>query len=224
MTLATSCRAAHYSLALDTAREAADDKLIATAHGHAAQLAANEGLNTAALDHITAASEHARSTPTIASWLASTEATIHADQGDHTAARDALDRAHTALDKPAGHPVPASFHSCATAYLTAATGHVLLQAGDHNDARVTLTAALNQSHQAPRRQRVLILVDLAAVELSSGNLPDACSHATQAVDLLHQVAYAVGAARLRAFRTAAQRPLPNGALRALDEHLSQIAA
>jgi hypothetical protein len=69
---------AYYSLALDTAREAADDQLTAIAHGYAAQLAAAEGLTAAALDHLTAASEHARST-SVDSWLASTEAIIHAD-------------------------------------------------------------------------------------------------------------------------------------------------
>jgi hypothetical protein len=34
------------------------------------------------------------------------EATIHADRGDHATASDALDRAHTALDQPAGAPPP----------------------------------------------------------------------------------------------------------------------
>jgi len=215
---------AYYSLALDTAREAADDQLTALAHGHAAQLAAHEGLTTAALDHLTAASDHARSTPTIACWLATTEATIHADRGDQPAARDALDRAHTALEQSSGRPAPASFRYCATAELTAATGHALLRAGDGNGARETLTAALNQPRQNPRRQRVLVLIDLAAVELNSGNFPEACSHATQAATVLHQHAYAVGAARLRAFRAAAQLPLPSRALCALDEHLTQIAA
>ncbi len=155
---------------------------------------------------------------------ATTEATIHADQGDPAAARDALDRAHTALKQSGGRLAPASFRYCVTAELTAATGHALLRAGDGNGARETLTTTLNQPRQTPRRQRVLVLIDLAAVELSSGNLPDACSHATQAANLLHQVAYAVGAARLCAFRAAAQRPLPSRALRALDEHLTQIAA
>ncbi len=72
---------AYYSVALDAARELADDQLTAIAHGHAAQLAAAEGFTAAALDHLTAAREHARSTPAIASWLATTEATIHADRG-----------------------------------------------------------------------------------------------------------------------------------------------
>ncbi|MGH3756114.1 MAG: hypothetical protein ACRDRP_26225, partial [Pseudonocardiaceae bacterium] len=212
---------AYYSLALDMAREAADDQLTAIAHGYAAQLAANHGVSVAALEHLTAANDHARSTPAIASWLASTEAIIHAHRGDHVAARRALDRAHVALAQP-GRPAPASFRHCATAHLIAATGHALLQAGDHNGARETLAAALTQSPQIPRRNRVLVLVDLATAELTSGHLPDACAHATQAATLLHQVAYAVGAARLRAFRATAQRPLPSGALRALDEHLTRI--
>jgi hypothetical protein len=71
---------------------------------------------------------------------------------------------------------------------------------------------------------VLILVDLATAQLRSGNLAGACSHATQAAELLQQTAYAIGTARLRVFRTAAQRPLNSGALRALDEHLIRIAA
>jgi hypothetical protein len=59
--------------------------------------------------------------------------------------------------------------------LAAATGHVLLHAGDHAGARDTLTAALAQSAPTPRRQRVLILIDLATAELRSGNFPAACS-------------------------------------------------
>jgi transcriptional regulator with XRE-family HTH domain len=215
---------AYFSLALDNAREAADDQLIAIAHGHAARLAAHDGLSAAALDHLTAASDHARSTPAIASWLAGIEATIRADRGDHSAAHEALDRSRTALNQPTGRPAPASFRDCCTTAVTAASGHALFKAGDDNGAREALTAALSQSPQIPRRQRVLILIDLASVELRSGNLPEACSHATQVATLLHQVTYAVGAARLRAFRSAAQRPLPSAALRALDEHLTHIAA
>jgi transcriptional regulator with XRE-family HTH domain len=197
---------AYYSLAIDTAREAADDQLIAITYGHAAKLAAHDGMTTAALDHLTTAREHTRCTPTIACWLASTEATIHADRSDHAAARKALDHAHTILGQP-GQPAPASFRSCPATDLTAATGHVLLQLGDHNGTRETLAPMLNQSSQTSRRQRVLVLIDLATAELHSSYLPDACSHATKAAELLHHAAYAVGALRLSAFRAAAQRPL-----------------
>jgi transcriptional regulator with XRE-family HTH domain len=215
---------AYYGLALDAAREVADDQLTAIAYGHAAQLASNENMSTAALDHLTAAGEHARSTPTLTSWLASTEATIYADRGEHAAAREALDRAQGALDQTSGRPAPASFRFCSTTYLTAATGHVLLLAGDHISACQALTAVLDQSRPIPRRHRLLILIDLATAELYSGDLPVACSHATRAADLLRQTAYADGAVRLHAFRAAAQRSVNDKALRALDKHLTRIAA
>jgi transcriptional regulator with XRE-family HTH domain len=216
---------AYYSVALNTARELADDQLTPIAHGHAAQLAAAEGLTIAALDHLTAAHEHARSTPTIASWLATIEATIHADRGNHAAARHALDRAQTTLNQPGGRPAPASFHHHSTAQLLpATTGRVLLQAGDHSNARDVLTAAVGNSYLTGRRQRVLALVDLATAELHSGNLAAACSHATQAAEYLQQATYKVGTARLRAFRSAAERPLTSAALRALDDQLTRMAA
>jgi tetratricopeptide (TPR) repeat protein len=215
---------AYYALALDAAREVGDDQLTAMAHGHAARLAAAEGLTTAALDHLSAAAEQARSTPIIVSWLATIEATAHADRGDHAAARDALDRAHTAVDNPIGRSAPASFRFYASVYLTGATGHALLRAGDHNGARETLTGLLDQSRPIPRRQRVLVLIDLAITELRSSDLPAACSRVTQAADLLHQTIYALGAAHLRAFRAEAQRPMNRQVLRVLDEHLTRIAA
>jgi tetratricopeptide (TPR) repeat protein len=215
---------AYYGLALDAAREVTDDQLTAIAHGHAAQLAAAEGLTMAALDHLTAGNEHVRPTPAIACWLGTIEATIHADRGEHTPARDALDRAHTILDQAGGWAASASYRHPGTPLLNAATGHVLSLAGAYIEACKKLLAALDQSHPIPRRQRVLILIDLATAELHSGDLPAACSHATQAADLLHHAAYAVGAARLCAFRTAAQRPLNDRALRALDERLTRHAA
>jgi tetratricopeptide (TPR) repeat protein len=215
---------AYYSVALDTACELADDQLTAIAHGHAAQLAAAEGFTVAALDCLTAAHEHAQFAPAITSWLATIEATIYADRGDHAVARDALGRAHTALDQPGGRSAPPSFRHYGTAQLTAATGGVLLRAGDYSDAHDVLTAAIDDFGPIGRRQRVLLLVDLATAELHNSNLPAACSHATQAADLLQQAGYVVGTVRLRVFRTAAQWSLNGGALRELDEHLSRIAA
>jgi hypothetical protein len=145
------------------------------AHGHAAQLAAIEGLTTAALQHVTAAREHAQSTPAIASWLATIEATIHADLSDYAAARNAIDRAQSAADQTGGRPAPASFRHHGTTQLTAATGRILLSTGDHSRAREVLTAAAGDSRPIGRRQRVLILVDLAAAELHIGDLAAACS-------------------------------------------------
>ncbi|MBV9766513.1 MAG: helix-turn-helix transcriptional regulator [Acidobacteriaceae bacterium] len=214
---------AYYSVALDAAREEADDQLTAVAHGHAAQLAAAEGQNIAALACVTSACEHAESTPSIASWLATIEATIHADRGDHAAARNALKRAQTTFNSPGGRPLASLYHH-SSAHLTAAAGRILLQAGDHTRARELLTAAVGDPCPTGRRQRVLLLVDLAVADLHSGDLAAACSHATQAAELLQQAAYSAGADRLRAFREAAQRPLTGTALRILDHHIARIAA
>ncbi|MGH3844693.1 MAG: helix-turn-helix domain-containing protein [Pseudonocardiaceae bacterium] len=215
---------AYYSLALDAAHEVADDQLTAIAHGHAAQLAATEGMTAAALDQLSAASEHARTTPAIASWLATTEATIRADRGELAAAHEALDRAQTVLNQPAGRSAPASFRNHGAAQLNAATGRVLLRTGDYGGARDALTAALDDLHSTARRQRVLVLIDLAAVELHSSNLPAACSRATQAAELLQHTRYATGTAQLRTFRDTAARPIGPRALRVLDQYLGDLAA
>jgi transcriptional regulator with XRE-family HTH domain len=215
---------AYYSVALDAAREAADDQLTAITLGHAAQLAATEGLTVAALDHLTAACEQAQPSPAITSWLATIEATIHADRGHHAAADQALDRAQTALDEPGGRPPPASFHNHGTAQLTTIIGHVRLRAGDNNGARNVLTAAVSNPCPTSRRQRVLVLIDLATAELQSDELPAACFHATQAAELLQHAAFAIGTARLRAFRTAAHRHSNAGSLRVIDKYLTSIAA
>jgi tetratricopeptide (TPR) repeat protein len=206
------------------ARPNGDGQLAALAHGYAAQFAAAEGLTTAALDHLTTATEHAGCTTVVISWLAATEATIHADRGDHRLALDALDRARTELDKPAQRQAPACLDEHPADPLAATAGHTLLRAGDYNGARTTLAMALDTLRATARRHRALLLVDLATAELHTGNLPDACAHATQAADLLRQTPYAIGSTRLRAFRAAAAQPLSSPALRVLDEQLRQLAA
>jgi tetratricopeptide (TPR) repeat protein len=213
---------AHYSVALDSAREAHDHQAAATVLGYTAQLAHAKGMTTAAMDHLDAALAHAERAPAIAPWLASIQATIHADSGDHTAAAEALHRAEPTTAQPATRlPVLLDY---GTAHLAAAAGHVHLQAGHHTAARAALAAALDQLPPTARRARILALTDLAMTELHAGNLPDACRHAITAADLLNGTTYATGATRLRAFRTAAARPISSHALRALDEHLARLAA
>lgn len=215
---------AYYSLALQAARQAGDEQLTTAAHGHAARLAAADGMTVAALEHLTTAGDHARPSPTLTGWLASLEATIHADQGDHPAARDALHRARTALAGPTSHPAPASLSWPTPAGLTAATGHTALRAGDHPAARQALADALDQLPPTARRHRILVLLDLATAELQANDPAAACAHASDAAALLHQAPYATGTTALRAFRAAADRPLDTRALRALDQQLAHLAA
>jgi tetratricopeptide (TPR) repeat protein len=212
----------YYTLAADSAREAGDHQAAATALGYTAQLAHAEGMTVAALNHLMAAFGLAEHAPTVAPWLATIQATIHADCGDHTAAAHALDRAKPTTSPPVTQPL--SPVDPGPGHLTAATGHVHLQAGDHSAARAALTAALDQLPSTARRARILTLTDLAMTELGAGNLADACRHAITAADLLHRTIYASGATRLRTFRATAARPLDAQNLRALDDHLAHLAA
>lgn len=213
---------AYYSVAADSARETNDDQAAATALGYTAQLAHSEGMTGAALDHLAAALAHAERAPAVAPWLASIQATIHADSGEHACAVEALHRAdsgtrqlgaqpHLLVDYGAGH-------------LAAAIGHTHLRASYYTAARDALTAALDQLPPSARRARILVLIDLATAELHAGNIPEACRHATAAAELLERTPYATGSARLRVFRSVAARPIGSRALRILDEHLAHLAA
>jgi len=98
---------AYFSLAIDSAREADDPYTAATARGHTAQLAHAEGMTEAALDHLAAALADTQRATTLAPWLASIQAIIHADSGNHTAATNALHHAEPTTSQPATQrPLP----------------------------------------------------------------------------------------------------------------------
>jgi transcriptional regulator with XRE-family HTH domain len=210
---------AYYGMATDSAREAQDDQIAAVVLGYTAQLAHTEGMTSAALEHLAAALAHAEHAPALTPWLASIQATVAADSGDHTAAGDALQRAEPATYEPAQQ----SFNY-GPAQLAAVTGRTHLRAGDYTTARAALALALDHLPPTDRRGRILALIDLATVELHAGNVSDACRYATTAADLLQRTPYATGTAHLRAFRAIAARPIGPRALRVLDEHLARLAA
>jgi transcriptional regulator with XRE-family HTH domain len=212
----------YYSMALDSAREADDHHAAAIVLAYIAQLTHAEGMTAAALDHLVTSLTHAEHAPTLTPWLASIQATIHADSGDHTAATDALHRAESVTHQPATRSH--LLFDYGPAHLAAVSGHVHLQAGDHTAARLALAAALDQLPPTAHRARVVALTDLATAELRAGHLLDACYYATTAADLLHRTPYATGAAHLRAFRAAAARPIDARTLRVLDDHLAHLAA
>jgi transcriptional regulator with XRE-family HTH domain len=212
----------YYSLAADSAQQAREYQTTAIAVGYTAQLAHDQGMTEAALNHLSTALAHAQHAPTVAPWLASMQATICADSGDHATAAQALDRAKHKTPQSVTQPLSLIDHS--PAHLLVTTGHVHLQAGDHDAARATLTAALDQLPPTARRSRILTLVDLATTEVHAGDPTDAGRHAITAADLLHSTTYATGALRLRAFRAIAARPLDPQTLRAIDDHLAHLAA
>ncbi|MDQ3906619.1 MAG: helix-turn-helix domain-containing protein [Actinomycetota bacterium] len=213
---------AYYCVAADSAREANDDQAAVCVLGYAAQLAHSEGMTGAARDHLAAALAHAERAPAVAPWLASIQATIHADSGEHACAVEALHRAD-----PVAHQTdaqPNSLPEYDAGHLAAAIGHIHLQASYYTAARDALTVALGQLPSTACRARILVLVDLATAELQASNIPDACRHATAAAELLERTPYATGTARLRVFRSVAARPIGSRAVRILDEHLAHVAA
>jgi tetratricopeptide (TPR) repeat protein len=212
----------YYSLAADSAQQARDYQTAAIALGYTAQLAHDQSMTAAALNHLSTALAHAQHAPTVAPWLASMQATICADSGDHATAAHALDRATPTIPQPDTQPLSLIDHS--GGHLLVTTGHVHLQAGDHDAARAALTAALDQLPPTARRSRILTLIDLATAELRGGDLAYTCRHAITAADLLHCTTYAAGATRLRAFRATAARALDPQSLRTLDAHLGHLAA
>lgn len=212
----------YYSLAADSAQGARDHETAAIAVGYTAQLAHAQGMTCAAFNHLSTALAHAEQAPTVAPWLATIQATIHADSGDYTAALHALDRAKPKTPQPVTRPHALIDQS--TAHLFAATGHIYLQGGDHGAARAALIAACQQLPSTARRARILTLIDLATAELHAGTLANACRHAITAADLLQRTTYVTGAIRLRAFRVTAAQPLDPQTLRALDDLLAHLAA
>jgi hypothetical protein len=213
---------AYFSMAADSAQEVEDDQTAALALGYTAQLAHSDGMTSAAREHLATALAHAERAPALTPWLASIQATLAAESGDHTAAADALHRAEPTTSEPAQQPYPVLDYG--PAHFAVVTGHTHVQAGDYTAARVALTIALDQLPPTARRVRILALTDLATAELHAGTVPDACRYATAAADLLHRAPYATGAARLCAFRMIAARSMGPRALRALDEYLAHIAA
>ncbi len=145
---------AYYSLAADAAREVGDHDLAATAYGYTAQLSAAEGNGAAAVCHLAAASGGVLH-PLTESWLATIEATMRADADDQAAARAALDRAGVAIERSPNRGRPSWLSEQTPAVLAAATGHVLLRAGDHSAAIEMLAGAVDQLPNTARRARVL---------------------------------------------------------------------
>jgi transcriptional regulator with XRE-family HTH domain len=193
---------AHYSQAVDAAREANDHQAAALALGHAAQLAQAEGMTGAALAHLAAAHVHADQAPAVTPRLALIEAVMHTQPGEYTeptAAEAAPTDVARGADRIGGRRSPKA-------------------------ARKSLTGLLDDLPAAARRARVMALVDLATVELRAGNHAEACRHATNAAALLAKMPYSAGTRRLRDFRATAVPALGTRVLRALDQYLAHVAA
>lgn len=98
----------------ERAHQDRDCQTAAIALGYTTHLAHTQDMTAAALNHLSTAFAHAQHAPTVAAWLASIQATICADSGDHTTAAQALD---CAQQRPVSQ-VRSRCHSSTTASLT----------------------------------------------------------------------------------------------------------
>jgi transcriptional regulator with XRE-family HTH domain len=215
---------AYYSLGLEAAREAGDQRQAAAVLAHVAFIPAAEQGFTAALDYLHGASEQLKSHPygPIASWLAAVESEMHTNAGNPTAALRCLDRARDALDTPGLTVELPWFDYYDATRLAGFAGYATLRAGRYDDARTALGTALGQLARSAVKQRAVFLADLATVELHEGNLDHACTIAADAAHQLHQAGYATGAGRLRDLRAALDPWKTTTPVRVLDEQLAAL--
>ncbi len=125
---------AYFAQAADDAFTLGDHLLAAIAIGYAAKLACSQAQPAAALAHLRTASALGATDATVRSWLACIEATAHADNGHHSAAREALDRAHAALNEATGGCPVAWFTDHDSARLAAAVNHAQQRAAESDAA------------------------------------------------------------------------------------------
>jgi transcriptional regulator with XRE-family HTH domain len=214
----------YYNLALESAREAGDHLQAAAALGHVAFIPAAEHGFSAALDYLRGAAHHVTKQPhgPVASWLAAIESEMQTNAGSAAAALAAVDRARDALARPGLAAELRWFDYYDATRLAGFAGYATLRAGRMDDAKTALTDALAQLPRTAVKQRAVFLADLAAVELSGGDLDHACRLAGDAAEQLHRAGYATGAGRLREFRGSVDRWKTSVPVRTLDEQLAAL--
>jgi transcriptional regulator with XRE-family HTH domain len=214
----------YYNLALESAREAGDQLQAAAALAHTAFIPAADHGFTAALDYLRGAAHHMAKRPDgrVASWLSAIESEIQTNAGEHTAALVSIDRAREALAEPGLTADLPWFDYYDATRLSGFAGYANLRAGRPEESRAALTEALGHLPRSTVKQRAVFLADIASVELSCGDLDQACRIAGDAAGELGQAGYAVGFGRLRDFRRSVERWSDSTPVRALDEQLAAL--
>ena len=215
----------YYSLALESAGEAGEHLQAAGALAHMAFIPAADHGFAAAVEYLRAAGRHASRRPAnrVASWLHAVESEIQANAGANDAALAAIDQAREALVKPGLTADLPWFDYYDDTRLSGFAGYATLRAGRFEESRAALTDALGRLPRTAVKQRAVFLTDIATVELSSGDLDQACRTAGDAADHLRQAGYAVGFGRLRNFRRSVERWSESRPVRMLDEQLAALA-
>lgn len=213
----------YYSLALESAREGQDPLLVAAVLGHMSFVAASDRRFAAGVGYVESARKPLRGTdqPLMMSWLAAVESEIRADAGDERGSFAAVDTAASSVDEQ-GAITPVWFDFYDPTRLDGFEGYARLQFGAIDRATEALESAAISLPQSAIKQRAVALTDLASVQLHAHDVPQACSTAGDAAELLAQASYATGSERLHEFRDRLDDVGSHPAVKELDERLALI--
>lgn len=208
--------------ALQAAGEADDPLLGAAILAHAAFVPGWIGQHDDAVERMRAARAYARRGPASAeflAWLDAVEAECETRCDNPRRALQLINHAEDILEAGSEHAPAEWFDWFSSLRLACFKGNTQLRAGHLPQARRTLVDVLEDFPSEDRKQRAVVLGDLAAVEAADSNPEAACDYADQALDQLAVTWYATGMERVRDARRALQPWAEQERVQRLDDRL-----
>ncbi|MEV8637257.1 transcriptional regulator [Streptosporangium sp. NPDC051023] len=202
----------------------ADDQLLGAAIlGHAAFVPGWAGDRDSAAERLRAARAYTRRADAVpalfTAWLYAVEAECETRCDKPREALRVIGRAEDVLAESGEMPLPEWFDWFSPVRLASFKGNTQLKAGHLPQARQTLLQVLEELPDEARKQRTVVLGDLAAVEAAEGNPEAACARASEALDQLSVTWYATGMERIREVRRALEKWADLDCVLQLDDHL-----
>ncbi|WP_326829107.1 transcriptional regulator [Streptosporangium sp. NBC_01810] len=203
---------------------AADDQLLGAAIlGHSAFVPGWAGDRDGAAERLRAARAYARRADSVpasfTTWLYAVEAECETRCGKHREALRVIGQAEDTLAGGDETPLPEWFDWFSPVRLASFKGNTQLKAGHLPQARQTLLQVLENLPEEHRKQRTVVLGDLAAVAVAEGDPEAACARAVEALDQLSITWYATGMDRIREVRRALEKWGDRECVTQLDDRL-----
>lgn len=211
-----------YVRALQAAHEAQDSLLGAAILAHGAFIPGWAGDRDGMVERMGAARAYARRADASAemwAWLDCVEAECETRCGNHRIALNLLHHAEDVLATGSAARPADWMDWFSPVRLAAFKGNTQLKAGLTSQARATLVAALEELPPDAGKQRVVVLGDLAAVEVAEKRPAEACEWAKEALDQLAATSYETGMDRVREVRRQLEPWAGEQCVRDFDDHL-----
>jgi transcriptional regulator with XRE-family HTH domain len=211
-----------FARALQFAGEGEDSLLGAAILAHAAFVPGWAGERAGASDRLAAARAYARrgsAVPLMLAWLDAVEAECATRCGDLKDALRLIDRAESHLNGGDPGLLPDWMDWFTPVRLAAFKGNTLLTAGQARRARAVLADALSALPSADTKQRAVMLADLAAVDVASDDVDEACRHLGEALDQLGLTWYSAAMERVREVRRLLHPWRDSALVRDLDDRI-----